>query len=98
MAHFAEINQENIVERVIVVGNAECLDADGIESEAVAQAFIASLGLAGQWVQTSYNNNIRKRYAGIGYRWDAVRDEFVPPDWTLIDDVWTPPPAPEPAS
>ena len=71
MAHFAEIDSNNIVIRILVVDNS--LEHRGAE-------FLANdLGLGGTWVQTSYNNNIRKNYAGIGYTYDATRDAFIPP-------------------
>lgn len=78
MAHFAQLNEFNIVQRVIVVSNSECLDTNGNESEAVGAAFCHNL-LGGRWIQTSYNNNIRVRYAGIGYKYDEVRDAFIAP-------------------
>ena len=66
MAHFAEITEGNVVSRVIVVDNNDCKDAEGNESESVGAAFCSNL-LGGTWKQTSYNGNIRKNYAGIGY-------------------------------
>ena len=78
MAHFARIN-DNIVQEVIVIANDDCGGGDFPASEAVGQAFIASLGLAGEWKQTSYNGNFRAKYAGIGDRYDAELDEFVTP-------------------
>ena len=69
MAHFAEIDGNNIVQRVIVVPNAH--EANG------AQWCTDLLG--GTWVQTSYNATIRKNYAGIGFTFDPVRDAFIPP-------------------
>jgi hypothetical protein len=72
MAHFAKMNG-NIVEQVIVVSN------DDAPTEEVGQAFIASLGLDGQWLQTSYNNNFRGTYANVGYTYDTELDEFVAP-------------------
>lgn len=78
MAHFAQVNEFGIVQRVIVVADSDCLDANGQESEAVGAAFCHSL-LGGNWLQTSYNNNIRVRFAGIGYRYDSVRDAFIRP-------------------
>jgi hypothetical protein len=77
MAHFAEIDENNIVKQVIVVHNNELLD-NGVESEAKGIAFCQSL-LGGNWVQTSYNNNIRYNYAGIGYTYDADLDAFIAP-------------------
>ena len=77
MAHFAEIDSNNIVKQVIVVNNEELL-YNGIELEAKGIAFCQSL-FGGEWVQTSYNNTIRKNYAGIGYTYDSVRDAFISP-------------------
>jgi hypothetical protein len=98
MAHFAEINNSNIVTRVVVIGNSDCLDGDGNESEAVGVAFCRSLyGNSTNWVQTSYNNRIRKNYAGIGYTWDSGRNAFIPPkpyaSWSLNETTcdWAPP-------
>jgi hypothetical protein len=79
MAHFAQINNENVVTQVIVVANSDCGNLDFPASEVVGQAFIASLGLGDNWKQTSYNGNFRARYAGIGMTYDAVLDEFVAP-------------------
>ena len=71
MAHFAEIDSNNIVTRVLVVAN---------EQEHRGQDFLANeLGLGGNWIQTSYNANFRKHYAGIGYSYDASLDAFIPP-------------------
>lgn len=89
MAHFAEIDENGVVLRVLVVDNAQ--ENDG-------QNFLANtLGLGGTWVKTSYNTSggvhssggtpFRKNYAGIGYTYDSVRDAFIPPkpfaSWTL---------------
>lgn len=86
MAHFAEIDAQNVVTRVVVVANEDCLDANGQENEAVGAGFLARL-LGGRWVQTSYNATIRKNYAGVGFRYDATLDAFIPPQpfasWTL---------------
>lgn len=92
MAHYAELDTDNRVIRVLVVVN-EVTHAtpDGSEDEALGATFLADL-LGGEWVQTSYSGRIRGRYAGIGYTYDRVRDEFVPPGWTLINGVWTAPP------
>ncbi len=77
MAHFARINNDNIVQEVIVVANSDCDDLAFPESEPIGQAFIASIGLPGTWLQTSYNGNFRGVYAGIGYIWDGA--EFCSP-------------------
>jgi hypothetical protein len=78
MAHFAKING-NIVEEVIVISNDDVDNLSFPESEPVGQAFIASIGLGGDWLETSYNNNFRGTYAGIGYTYDAALDIFVAP-------------------
>ena len=78
MAHFAQLDDNNIVLRVVVISNGVCLDEHGNESEAAGVAFCTNL-FGGLWLQTSYNNNIRVRYAGVGYRYDSVRDAFIPP-------------------
>ena len=78
MAHFARID-DGIVREIIVINNDDCGGGDFPESEAVGQNFIASIGLAGEWRQTSYNGNFRGTYAGIGYTFDADADEFVAP-------------------
>lgn len=78
MAHFAKV-ENNIVGQVIVVANSDCGDLEFPESEPVGQAFIASLGLEGEWLQTSYHANFRGIYAGIGFTYDPELDEFVAP-------------------
>ena len=65
MAHFAELDSNNVVLRVIVVDNKDTADAAGVEKEHIGAAFCERL-LGGRWVQTSYNGNKRKNYAGIG--------------------------------
>ena len=77
MAHFAQLDETNTVTQVIVVHNNELLD-NGVELESKGIEFCQSL-FGGTWVQTSYNGNIRKNYAGIGYVYDAIRDAFIPP-------------------
>lgn len=77
MAHFAQLDENNVVTQVIVVANAELMD-NGVESEAKGAAFCQSL-FGGNWKQTSYNGNIRKNYAGIGFTYDSDRDAFIPP-------------------
>ena len=79
MAHFSELDNNNIVLRTLVVGNNDCLDADNKESESVGITFLQNLyGSDTVWKQTSYNGNIRKNYAGIGYTYDQTRDAFIP--------------------
>ena len=89
MAHFAQIDNNNIVTQVIVVANEELLD-NGVESEVKGVAFCQSL-FGGNWKQTSYNANIRKNYAGIGYTFDPARDAFIAPQpfasWVLDEST-----------
>ena len=75
MAHFAEINKDNIVTQVIVVHNNELL-VDGVETESKGVDFLASLFGHRNWKQTSYNGSIRGRYAGIGMRYNSDLDAF----------------------
>jgi len=81
MAHFAQITNKEVLE-VIVISNADCDNLPFPESEPVGQAFIAALGIAGDWLQTSYNGNFRGQYAGPGYTYDetiGVYGEFIAP-------------------
>jgi hypothetical protein len=78
MAHFAKI-ENNLVTDVIVIDNSRCDNLDFPESEPIGKVYIASMSIAGEWLQTSYNNNFRGLYAGIGYTYDAVNDVFVAP-------------------
>ena len=78
MAHFARISNGQVAQ-VIVIANDDCGGGDFPASEAAGQAFIASLGLAGEWRQTSYNGNFRGKYAGIGDIYDAELDQFISP-------------------
>ena len=77
MSHFAKLDNNNIVTQVIVA------EQDFINSGAVGDSF--------RWVQTSYNNNFRKNYAGVGYTYDRIRDAFIPPktypSWILNEDT-----------
>jgi hypothetical protein len=84
MSHFAEINSDGVVQRVIVA------EQNFINSGAVGDSF--------NWVQTSYNNNFRKQYAGVGYTYDKAKDKFIAPkpypSWALdSNDDWQPPTA-----
>ena len=85
MAHFAQVNDNNMVLRVIVVSNDDVDNLPFPESEPIGQAYIASIGLTGTWLETSYNNNFRGTYAGIGSVYDAELDEFVAP--TPIEEI-----------
>mgnify|MGYP003110785491 FL=1 len=92
MAHFAKLGIGNIVERVVVVSN------DVATSEQAGIDFLNNLyNTRDVWKQTSYNGNIRKNYAGVGYTYDQTRDAFIPPkpfnSWTLNETtcLWDPP-------
>lgn len=90
MANFAKVVNDQI-DAVIVVSNDCCDNLPFPESEPLGQAFIASIGLQGEWLQTSYNSNFRGTYAGVGYTFDPALGEygeFVAP---------APTPEPEPA-
>jgi hypothetical protein len=78
MAHFSRI-EDRIVVQVIVVNNDSLNNLEFPESELAGQEFIASIGLSGTWLQTSYNNNFRDKFAGIGDIYDEVNDVFVSP-------------------
>ena len=79
MAHFALVDDTNTVREVINVGNDDCAGGTFPESELPGQAFIASIGLNGEWRQTSYSAGFRSKYAGIGDTYDSVNDVFVAP-------------------
>ena len=96
MAHFAILNESNIVTRVEVINNDVILDGDGVEQEQLGIDFLTSLYGAGNYKQTSYNRNIRKNYAGVGYTYDAVKDKFIKSkpfaSWSLDEnDDWKAP-------
>ena len=81
MAHFAQVTDNKVLE-VIVIANSNCDDLPFPDSEPVGQAFIASMGITGEWLQTSYNASFRNLFAGIGFSFDPVVGEygaFVPP-------------------
>ena len=81
MAHFAQIDSDNIVRQVIVVNNEVLHDDKGVEQESIGVAFCQSLfGSDTNWVQTSYNGNFRGRYAGAGMTYDPIKDEFIIPE------------------
>ena len=90
MAHFAKLDENNVVTQVIVVDNKDTSDANGVEREYIGAAFCERL-FGGAWKQTSYNGNIRKNYAGIGYTYNADIDAFVPPkpfaSWLLNEET-----------
>ena len=88
MAHFVKL-ENNVVVQGIVVSDKDTADEQGIEKEEIGIAFCSNL-LGGTWKQTSYNARIRKNYAGIGYKYDATLDAFIPPQpfasWVLDED------------
>lgn len=97
MAHFAQLDENNKVLQVIVVANEELME-NGAESEHKGIAFCKTLlGADTSWVQTSYNANFRKHYAGIGFTYDPIADHFFSPapypSWVLNEEDanWEPP-------
>jgi hypothetical protein len=99
MAHFAELNSSNEVLQVVVISNTD-VDANGGDQHADAETFVATIvpyGTGGaSWKQTSYNNNFRKQYAGVGYSYDSSKDKFISPQpypsWSLdSSDDWKAP-------
>ena len=99
MAHFAELDENTIVTRVIVVHNNQLMDGE-TESEVKGVSDCTSLLGGTNWIQTSYNNNMRKQFAGIGYTYDDVNDVFVAPQpypsWSLDENHDWQPPSPKP--
>ncbi len=99
MAHFAELNNSNIVLQVIVISN-EDVNANGGDLSVQAEEFVANLvphqSGGNQWKQTSYNNSFRKQYAGTGFTYDATKNKFISPSpypsWSLdSNDDWQAP-------
>lgn len=110
MAHFAELDADNRVVRVIVVADEDLNNADFPESESVGKAFISSIGLAGNWIQTSYNSYIEENgvpthrlggqvfrgcYAAVGGVYDSELDVFIPPNWSYENGRYTCPEQPK---
>ena len=93
MAHFAKI-ESNLVTQVIVINNDLILDENNEEQEELGIAYIHNLynDNTTVWVQTSYNSNFRKNYAGVGYTYDQTKDAFYAPQpypsWTLNETTW----------
>jgi len=91
MAHFARLNNENIVEDIVVVNNNVLLDENGVEKEKLGIDFCRFLYNYDNFKQTSYNGNFRKNYANIGYTYDEARDAFIPPNrikgWVLNEET-----------
>ena len=91
MAHFAQLDENNVVTRVIVVDNKDIIDRQtGEEDEILGIAFCKKL-LGGNWKQTSYNDNIRVRYAGVGYSYNEELNAFILPkphaSWVLNNET-----------
>lgn len=100
MAHFAEINDSNVVLRVLVLNNSDTMDNNGNEVESIGAKYLSD-GFGGTWLKTSYNTfanhhrlngtPFRKNFAGKGYTYDKSRDAFIPPkpykSWTLNKDT-----------
>jgi hypothetical protein len=100
MAHFAKI-ENNVVTNVIVINNDVCGDTYP-ESEHIGQEFIANtLGLDGEWKQTSYNHNFRKHFGTVGMTYDSEADVFILPQpfpsWNLDSNYDWKPPTPMPS-
>lgn len=98
MAHFAQLDENNIVLQVIVVSDESTSTEDGLENENVGIAFCRKiLGENTNWKQTSYNARFRKNYAGIGYTYNEILDGFIAPkpypSWLLDEETcrWYPP-------
>jgi hypothetical protein len=100
MAHFAQIAEDGTVLNVIVVNNEVLLDDNGVEQEQLGRDFCHNL-LGGTWVQTSYNDNFRLRFAAVGGRYDAQNDVFIHASpyasWTLDENYVWQAPVPQPA-
>jgi len=96
MAHFAKLDENNVVISVHVVNN-NVLDSGGSEDPQKGIDFLNELHGNATWIQASYNKNIRKNYPGVGFTYDSTRDAFIPPkpyeSWILNEDTchWQPP-------
>ena len=102
MAHFAQLDENNIVTQVVVISNDDLLDENGVEQEALGIAVCRAIfGDNTTWAQTSYNNNFRKQYAGIGHEFVADADLFYNPvapfpSWSLDENYDWQAPTPMP--
>ena len=109
MAHFAQLDSNNVVTQVIVVSNDDTSDSNGVETESIGVAFCQKLlGASTNWKQTSYNNNMRGNYAGIGMKYmtevatlgvgstDIFISDQPHPSWTISTTAaqWDPPSIP----
>ena len=98
MAHFAEVNSYGLVLRVVVIDNNDVNANGGDQSSGAEEAVkkIVPFTSGNRWIQTSYNNNFRKQYAGIGYTFDSTKNKFIAPQpfasWSLdANDDWKAP-------
>ena len=89
MAHFAELDNSNTVLRVLVIADTDCIDENGVEVESIGSDYCNSL-FGGNWIQTSYNNRIRKQFASIGDKYNSFDDVFIRPQpfasWSLDEN------------
>jgi hypothetical protein len=96
VAHFAELDDNNVVTRVVVIDNKDTMDENGNEIEAIGVTFCQKL-FGGRWIQTSYNGKFRFRYASPGHTYDVSLDAFIPskrfPSWVFnsVTYSWDPP-------
>jgi len=96
MAHFAKLDENNVVIAVHVINN-DAIMVDGVESESAGIDLLTQIHGHSKWIQTSYNGIFRKNYAGVGYTYDYLRQAFIPPkpflSWTLNHETcqWEPP-------
>jgi len=93
MAHFAQLDENNTVTQVVVVCDVDTCNEEGFEVEEIGQQFLKNMyGEETTWLKTSYNGNIRKNYAGIGYKYEEKLDSFIPPkpfeSWILDEDLY----------
>lgn len=96
MAHFAELDDDNKVLRIVVISNEDILDENGNESEFLGKDLCKKLFNGGKWIQTSFNGAFRKQYAGVGGSYDKDNDLFIAPkpfdSWILDENFdWSAP-------
>lgn len=97
MAHFAKLDENNIVTEVLVVNNDVLLKTDGTESEYKGKVFLNELFGSATWIQTSFNKKFRGNFAGVGFKYDETNDVFLSPkpfdNWILNEEGldWIPP-------
>jgi len=86
MAHFARVDENNIVQEVIVVNNDVIMNDEGVEQESLGQEFIASLGIEGTWLQCSYNGSMRGIFPSLHFSYNAEADVFLPPVYYSVEE------------